>query len=183
VTSCAPSIPIRRRAAAFTLMEALLATIIVGTAVLAIVAAQQAYHQQNGQAQHMGAALLLANEIREMTMHLPLRDPITSSAYWGPEPGESAVTQFDDLDDFDGPTGDGLTISPPVDATGRVIPDMTNWSQVVTVHNVLESFINASTPAPAHGTDVVRITCDILYQDPNDPAPVLITRLTWIRAR
>ena len=61
-----------RRDAGFTLIEAALTTVIIGTGVLAIVGAQQAYHQKNAWAQRTGTAMLLANEIREMTMPLPI---------------------------------------------------------------------------------------------------------------
>ncbi len=183
VSSCATH-PVRpaRRQGGFTLMEALMTTVIVGTAVLAIVAAQQAYHMQNGQAQHMGAGLLLANELRELTLNLPQRDPITGANYWGPEPGETSLVQYDDLDDFDGPAGEGLTISPPIDATGRVIPNMTQWSQVVTVENVLPNYLSAQSAAPDHSTSVVRITCVVRFQrNPESPAET-VTQMTWTRA-
>ena len=159
----------------------MLVTVIVGVGVLAIVAAQQAYHQQNGYAQHMGSALLLANEIRELTLSLPQHDPIGGTAVWGPEANEPTLASYDDLDDFDGSMGTGLTISPPIDALRQVLPDMQQWTQKVTVENVLPTFI--SGPAvPDNSTDVVRITCQILYQGPNDAEPTEITRLSWIRA-
>jgi prepilin-type N-terminal cleavage/methylation domain-containing protein len=183
VSSCAKH-PVRnaRRQGGFTLMESLMTTVIVGTAVLAIVAAQQAYHMQNGQAQHMGAGLLLANELRELTLNLPQRDPITGTNYWGPEPGETGIAQYDDLDDFDGAAGEGLTISPPIDATGRTIPNMTGWSQVVTVDNVLPNFLSTQTAAPDHSTSVVRVTCVVRFQPTGATAPQTVTQMTWTRA-
>lgn len=169
-------------AAGFTLLESMLVTVIVGVGVLGIVAAQQAYHQQNGYGQRMGAALLLANEIRELTLALPLTDPITGNIVWGPETGETSVMTYDDLDDFDGMGGNGLIISPPIDALGQVVPDMAGWSQRVTVENVLPSFI--SGPAvPDNTTDVLRITCSVRFQGPADNAPREVTRLTWIRTK
>src|ERR1041385_4251470 len=101
---------------AFTLIETSLAIIIVSTGVLAIVAAEQAYHQQNNASLKIGTALMLANEVREMTLSLPSCDPILGKEYFGPEPGETAVAQYNDLDDFAGPTGGGITINPPIDA-------------------------------------------------------------------
>ena len=168
--------------AGFTLIETALVTVIVGTAVLAIVSAQQAFHQQNNISQRMGTALLLANEIREMTLGLPQHDPISGTATWGPEGNELTLANFDDLDDFDGDEGTGMTFSPPVNALRLEIPNMEGWSQVVTVENVDPAFISAGTPAPDNTTEVVRFTCRVLFQGPNDTGGSEITRMTWVKA-
>ena len=55
----------------FTLVEAALATVIIGTGVLAIVFAQQTFHAQNGWAMRAATGMRLASEIREMTFNLP----------------------------------------------------------------------------------------------------------------
>lgn len=103
-----------RRRAGFTLIEAALTTVIVGTGVLAIVAAQQAYHQKNGWAARTATAQMLANELRERTMILPLQDPqLGCRTGCGPEASEDEVLEFDDLDDFSGSTGAGITIGTP----------------------------------------------------------------------
>jgi len=73
-------------------METALATVIVGTGVLAILAAQQAYHQKNDWAMRNATAIRLANELRELTLTLPMHDPLTGTDVMGPEP--------DELDDF-----------------------------------------------------------------------------------
>ena len=170
-----------RRASGFTLIETALAAVIVSTGVLAIVAAQQAYHQHNMWSQRIGTGLLLANEIRELTMGLPRFDPITGAETWGPEANEPTVAQYDDLDDFDGPGGVGSTFSPPIDANRMPVPNMERWSQVVTVENVLQNMVNGAA-VPDNSTDVVRITCSVLYRGPGMNEPMQIARLTWIRA-
>ena len=176
-----------RRDRGFTLIEAALTTVIVGTGVLSIVAAQQAYHQKNDWAQRTGTAMLLANELRELTMPMPAFDPITGQTFIGPEPGEAGIDDYDDLDDFAGVSVDGgatypgLTFNPPIDALGRTIPDMTAWSQQITVEGVLEENIGsgvALTPGTA-GT-LTRMTVNILYQGPNDAVPNVVTQLTWV---
>ena len=165
----------------FTLIETTLAMIIISTGVLAILAAERAYHQSNLWAQRVGTALLLANEMRELTVNLPRYDPITGDDTWGPEANEATVDQFDDLDDFDGTLGVGTTYSPPIDANRSNVPGMEQWSQFVTVENVLENMVNGGA-APDNSTNVVRITCVVLYTPPGTGQPVEITRLTWIRA-
>lgn len=134
----------------FTLLETAMATIIIGVGVLAILEAQQAFHKSNSWSSQAATATLLANEIREMTRKLPRHDPVTglmlvdnggstTLSGWGPEPGEVLVTDFDDIDDFDGLafSWDGTTglidgdLPGPVDAFGLVIPEVDRFGQVV----------------------------------------------------
>ena len=172
---------------AFTLIEAALTTVIVGTGVLSIMAAQQAYHRKNDWAQRSGTAILLANEIREMTLSLPLDDPLSGSSNLGPEGGEALIVDYDDLDDFAGTVtngfGAGLTIDPPIDALRQPIPNMAGWSQQIQVENVLPSFVSATLTQPLGTTELMRVTVNVRYQGPNDPNPNAITQLRWLVGR
>lgn len=178
----------RSRASGFTLIEAALTTIIVGTGVLAIVAAQQAYHQKNDWAQHTGTAMLLANEIRELTLPLPLHDPLSHASNLGPELNEPDVEDYDDLDDFAGivnPSGygAGLTISPPINALRQTIPNMEGWTQFVQVEGVDPGDLASTTTFGIGLTDMVRVTVTVSYQGPHDEQPMTLTRLTWVVPR
>lgn len=156
----------------FTLIETALATVIIGLGVLALIDAQQSFMKSNNWSTHAATATYLANEIREMTRKLPKHDPVTGLWLqaqggtnvlrgWGPDAGETEVSDFDDLDDFD-----GMTFSPggavnaaegelpgPIDAFGNIIPEisvdgsvptdergdplpMQGWTQHVTVEKV-----------------------------------------------
>jgi prepilin-type N-terminal cleavage/methylation domain-containing protein len=167
----------------FTLIETALATVIVGTGVLAIVAAQQAFFKQNEWSTHASTAQRLGNEIRELTMHLSRHDPVTGTAFWGPEPEELEVSDFDDLDDFDGEDGAGTVFSAalgngPLSAVGAPIPGMAGWSQRVFVEHV-DAF--ELTRVVADGaSEMVRIQVVVEYQGPGDEAPREITRVSWI---
>ncbi|MFP4224470.1 MAG: hypothetical protein ACLFVN_10385 [Phycisphaeraceae bacterium] len=178
-----------RRRAGFTLIEAALATVIVGTGVLAIVAAQQAYHQKNDWAQRAGTAMLLANELRERTLSLPLHDPITGASNFGPETDETSPRDYDDLDDFAGPydaasgLGEGTTFNPPINAMGLPIEDMSRWQQVVEVGNVSAGWLDNDTLLPLGSTDMMRVTVRVQYQGPNDEEPDNVTSLTWVVGR
>ncbi len=184
----------RRPRGGFTLIEAALTTVIVGTGVLAIVAAQQAYHMKNDWAQRTGTAMLLANEVRELTLAMRHHDPITGAATLGPEANEfspdgsgGSVADprlFDDLDDFAGTLSGGVwsgtTINPPINALRQEIDDMTNWSQRVVVESVFPENIGSSFSQPLGTTDMMRVTVTVLYQGPNDAAATAITELTWV---
>ena len=154
-------------------------TLVMGFGVLALVAAQQAYHQKNGYAKHVSTGLLLANEIREITFNLPRHDPITGQWVYGPEADEANVTQYDDIDDFGGGVNGPLTISPPISALRQTIPNMTGWSQVVTVEHVAADNVSGAALAP-FASDVLRITARIDYQSPQASQPVEIVRQSWI---
>lgn len=174
----------------FTLIETALATIIVGVGVLAIVAAQQAFHKQNAWSTHASTAMRLGNEIREMTLNLPRHDPVTAAAIWGPEANESWIGAYDDLDDFDGEDGEGLIFSAdldpangPINARREVIANMPGWSQIVRVYNVLPTDITPSEPEDAQpdgSTNTIKVEVTVTYQGPNDQAPREMTRVWWV---
>ncbi|MBI1338429.1 MAG: hypothetical protein GC164_15915 [Phycisphaera sp.] len=190
-----------RRARGFTLIEAALTTVIIGTGVLAIVAAQQAYTRKNDWAQRSGTAMLLANEIREMTLPLPIHDPITGSANLGPETNETGgatvtdpellgqyAANFDDLDDFAGvqDTGgewSGITFDPPINALAQTVSGMTGWSQHVKVENVLPTNISSTYTQPLGSTDLYRVTVEVYYQSPQDATPMKLTELVWVTGK
>ncbi len=179
----------RLRARGFTLIEAALTTVIISTGVLAILAAQQAFHRKNDWSQRVGTGMQLANELREMTMVLPLNDPITGSANLGPEDGEASVADFDDLDDFAGAVaesgyGAGITFDPPINALRQEIENMPGWSQKIEVANVLPDNISATTTQPLGTTEMMRVKVTVYYQSPQDVKaniePRVITTLSWV---
>lgn len=179
----------RPRIAGFTLIETALATIIVGVGVLAMMAAQQAFHKQNAWSTHATIGARLGNEIREMTLELPRHDPVTGSAIWGVETeNELSPADFDDLDDFDG-SGDGLIFSSiadgnpingPLNARREIIPNMPGWAQIITVHNVDPANIDQDPPPADGSTRMVRVNVLIQYQGPNDTEPSNVTTVSWI---
>jgi len=174
------------RRSGFTLLETALAIVIVGSGVLAILSAQMAFHKQNDWSTHTSTATFLANEIREMTVRMSPHDPITGSVYWGPEPNEATLVDFDDLDDFDGVEGLGTVFSEveetgPVNAQRMIIPDMPGWSQVVRVGKVPKNNISGEEdPDLPPGEYVLRIEVTVSYQGASDPDPTEVTKIAWI---
>jgi prepilin-type N-terminal cleavage/methylation domain-containing protein len=167
----------------FTLIETALATIIVGVGVLAMVAAQQAFHQKNQWSTQASIAMRLGNEIREMTLNLQRHDPVTGMDNWGPELNEDGLGDFDDLDDFDGEAGEGTIFSAalgngPVNARREVVGDMEGWSQTVLVACV--DPLNITEAVNDFTSDFVKIEVIVHYQGPMDDAPMEMTRVSWI---
>jgi len=172
-----------QKARGFTLLETALAIVIVGVGVLAIVSAQQAFHQKNSWSTHASIAAFLGNEIRELTFNLPRHDPVTGKATWGPELAELWVGDYDDLDDFDGPDGTGVVFSAalgngPINARREVIPNMEGWSQTVRVFSVDPFDINEVELDGSTNVMVVEVVVE--YQGPQDLVPQELTRVTWI---
>ena len=171
------------RRAAFTLIETALTTIIVGVGVLALMASQQAFHQKNRWSSQASVALQLGNEIRELSLNLPRHDPVTGTEFWGPEPGELFVGDFDDLDDFDGfvfssIAVEGQTDNGPINARREIIANMPGWEQEITVTNV-DPF-DITSGATDASTNTVRIEVVVRYQGPLDSAPIEMTRVSWV---
>lgn len=180
---------VSRRCAGFTLIEAALTTVIIGTGVLAIVAAQQAYHMQNDWAQRTGTAQHLANELRELTLTLPMYHPVTNAQTPGLEPGSDDIADYHALIDFAGAVsggqGEGVTFSPPVSALRLPYDELDNWSQHVEVYNVHEDWISISphSAPPLGTTDVMRVRVRVAYEGPLHDEPETISELTWVVGR
>ena len=178
-----PDVRPRKARRGFTLIETSLATVIVGVGVLAMMGAHTTFHRQNGWSTHASIAERLGNEIREMTFNLPRYDPVTVDAYWGVEPNEALLADYDDLDDFDG-AGTGLIFSAalgngPVNARREVLTDMDGWTQLVRVYCTDPNDITA-TNVEDGATEMMVVEVIITYQGPNDSTPEEMTRVSWV---
>lgn len=132
-----------RKHRAFTLLETMMALVIIGVGVLAFVDAQAAFQSSNNWSSRAATGMLLANEIRELSRKLPRHDPVTGLTVsdnngvstvqgWGAETGETTVDDIDDIDDLDGLVfGEGGDFEGPIDAFGVVVPDVNIYGEVV----------------------------------------------------
>lgn len=180
--SCrSPRVSARPRRRGFTLVEAALATVIVGTGIVSLMQLQGTLTQQNAAANQATTAMLLATHIQEAMAGLSFNDPAYGSAYFGPEPGE-VLSSFDDVDDFD-----GQTLSPPIDSTRAAIANLSQYTQAVTVvpvyANKLNSNINPAAPdlPKTAYTGVVRVTVRVLYRRVPTAAATEVYRTSWLR--
>jgi prepilin-type N-terminal cleavage/methylation domain-containing protein len=102
--------------AGFSLIEVLVAIILVGIAIAALVAAGSSFTRANAAGAELATAEFLVEQIRELTAMLP----------------------YDDLDDFVGVDG-VRSFCPPIGADRTVLNDFAAFTQKVTVKNVSES--------------------------------------------
>jgi type II secretory pathway pseudopilin PulG len=100
------------RSGGFTLLEALFAVVLIGLAVVSLVAASGAFTMVNGASLELSTAEFLIEEIREMT----------------------AAMDYDVLAALD-----GTTFNPPADFTGAAITDLGAYTQQITVRGVSPS--------------------------------------------
>lgn len=121
------------RQTGFTLIEVLVAVILVGIAIASLLAANGAYTQVNGAGIDLSTAEFLIEQVRERSTALP----------------------YDDLDDFD-----DAAICPPVDAEGTPLAEFASFTQQIAVENV--SAASLDTVVADGASDFVRFTVTIL---------------------
>jgi type II secretory pathway pseudopilin PulG len=153
---------------AFSLIEILIATILVGLAVTALLVASSSMTIANGAGTDLSTAEFLIEQIRELTALLPVIDPQTEMAVFGPE--ETGLAYYDDLDDFD-----DASFSPPIDANRNVLNNFAAFSQIVSVENVNPG--NFDQVVADHSTSFVRVTVTVVLNAKE------ISSTRWIRAQ
>jgi prepilin-type N-terminal cleavage/methylation domain-containing protein len=125
------------RSRGFTLIEVLIAMVLVGLAIASLMAANTALTQANGAASEMSTAELLLEQIRELT----------------------ATKDYTTLQ----PTFDEVTYDPPHGADGSALSGFDNYSQYISVENVADT--DLETVVADGSSDFQRITVDVLLND------------------
>jgi len=120
------------RTKGFTLIEILIAVILVGLGVAGLVGANAAFSQSNGAGVELSTAEFLIEQIREMT----------------------TMTDFDLLHNFD-----EIVYSPPKDARGNDLSGFDSYSQTITVENVSGS--NFENVVTDFSSDFVRVSVEV----------------------
>jgi type II secretory pathway pseudopilin PulG len=157
---------------AFTLVEVLFAVILVGFAIAALLTANSAFTIANGAGADLSTAEFLIEQVRELTAMLPVIDPETGTAVFGPE--EPNLANYDDLDDFD-----GASFSPPISADRQSLNSFPAFTQQVTVEYVSDTNFEqvVPNPSPSPSRYFVRVTVNVLLNSRQ------ISSACWIRAR
>lgn len=151
----------------FSLIEVLIAILLVGFAIASLVTANSAFTKANGAGVELSTAEFLIEQIRELSILLPVIDPDGVSIF-GPE--ETLLDDYDDLDDFD-----GASFSPPIGADRKPLNDLASFSQQITVENVSAS--DFEQVEINHSSDFVRVTVKVFLNSRQ------ISSARWLRAR
>ena len=152
----------------FSLVEVLVAILLIGLALAALAGGNMAFTNSNGIGTDLSNAEFLLEQIKELTTLLPVFDPQTGTATFGPE--EAALADYDDLDDLN-----GANFSPPISADRQVLSELAGFSQQVTVENVSDS--NFELVVANHSSDFVRVTAKVFLNS------VEVSSASWVRAR
>lgn len=152
----------------FSLIEVLIAIMLVGLAVVSLVAANSVFTQNNSVGLDMSTAEYLIEQIRELTMLLPVVDPQGGTEFGTKEASPAA---YDDVEDFD-----DATFSPPINADRQQLGNFAAFTQKVTVQKVSRSNFQ-QVVADADSSPFVRVTVDIYHHGQK------LSSESWIRAK
>jgi len=159
----------------FTLIEVMIAVVLVGLSITALAVATNSFTLANGVGADLSTAEFLVEQIRELTTMLPVADPtVTTWTTLGPESGETTVAAYDDVDDFDG--FNSATLGAPINANKAPLNDLVGFSQQVIAQKVSSSNFD-TVVADADSSPFVRVTVNVRQNGD------LISSATWIRAR
>lgn len=154
-----------RKRRGISYVEIIIATMIVGLCFTAILSSIQSSTKTNEASTDHTQAVFLAQQIREMIMNMPFRDPQTPGNTPGPD-SSSPATFADDMDDIM-----GMTYSPPLNSTprapssGNVLgtaitdPALANWSQTITMS--WRSPTDLTTEVQAGTSDIVYVQVEV----------------------
>lgn len=142
-----------RKTSGFTLVEALMAVVIVSGVLVAAVGTFGAIGRgRQAQVDRVAAAHLASRLMSEIEQCYYMEPGSSASATLGPEAGESARDAFDDVDDYS-----GYTASPPKLRNGTALTGYTNWTHAVTVDRASVNDPSA-TSATETGLKRIRVT-------------------------
>ncbi|MHC4643344.1 MAG: type IV pilus modification PilV family protein [Planctomycetota bacterium] len=161
--------PAKKHKGGFSLLEVLLAIVLVGIAVASLVAANGSFTKGNAAGTELSTAEFLIEQIRELTILLPVVDPETEYDTFGPEVGEATLAEYDDLDDLD-----DAAFSPPINADRMLLNDFAPYVQQITVENV--SAGDFEQVVADRSSNFVRITVTITVNSRQ------ISSADWVRA-
>jgi type II secretory pathway pseudopilin PulG len=149
---------------AFTIVEASIATLLVGVLLSASMMAVGALAQSRRIQAERRAAYALAKQLMSEIMAMPFKDPDQTPGF-GPEAGETSRALFDDVDDYD-----GYTASPPTAKDGTPLTGYTGWTRSAAV-----VFVDPANPAVVVASSTLkRITVTVTM-----PSGKLVSIVGW----
>jgi len=152
----------------FTLIEVVVATVLVGLALTAMMISVRSNTRVNDAGTKLTQATFLAQEIREWTLTLPFRDQDVGDRDNPPgSDGSNPQVWVDDLDDLM-----NVTYCPPRDGQGYAIAPLPAWSQTITMtwrdpNNLSQTVTNGTS-------DIIYVNVDVKHQN------MLIVSSGWL---
>jgi prepilin-type N-terminal cleavage/methylation domain-containing protein len=146
----ASSTRVRRRLQprpAFSLIETMVAMVIVTIAITALCGMLAAGTNANVSGNELTTAVNMAAAVHEIAVGLPLSNS-----------GQPVIGPWHDVWDLN-----GLKFSPPIDAARRPIPSCPNWEQRVTVQSVDSNNISQAIDNDRNGP-AARLTVEIYHE-------------------
>ena len=155
----------------FTLIEVVVATVLVGLALTAMMVSVRSNTRVNDAGTKLTQASFLAQEVREWTLALPFRDQDAGDRDNPPgSDGSNPQVWVDDLDDLM-----NVTYCPPRDGQGYAIATLPDWSQTITLTwrdpNDLDHTVTAGT------SDMIYVNVDVKYRN------AVVTSSGWMVAK
>jgi type II secretory pathway pseudopilin PulG len=145
----------RSRAGGFSLVEAMVSAGIVGVMLVASVNLLSSAARTRASDGNHRTALLLAQQLMAEVQQQPYKEPSLLNILFGPELGENARTDYDDVDDYK-----NYNEKPPLDRTGAAMTDYAKWQRKVRV-----KWVNPDTLTESL-TDTGLVMIEVRVQDP-----------------
>ena len=132
-------------ARAFTLVECVVATAIVAAMTTTALTTVAYSVRAQGKAADRATGAMFADAMAAEIMTQSYADPVTGTAVFGLEPGETTASRgnWDDVDDYA-----AYSESPLQNRDGSVIPNTTTWRRSVDV-----AWVSPTSPASASATE------------------------------
>jgi len=149
----------RRGQGGFTLIEIVVATVLVGLALAAMMTSVASNTRVNDAGTKLTQGTFLAQEIREWTLSLPFRDQDPGDLGNPPGPdGSSPQVWVDDLDDLM-----NVTYCPPRDGQGYAISNLPSWSQTITM--TWRDPNNLGSTVPDGTSELIYVNVDVKHRN------------------
>jgi MSHA pilin protein MshD len=146
----------RRRARGFSLVEAMVSAGIVGVMLVASVNLLSSAARTRVADSNRRSGIMLAQQLMSEVISQPYKDDgLLGGVLFGPEVGENARTDFDDVDDYN-----NYTEKPPKDNNGVAISGFEGWTRSVKVKWVAPATLSESL------TDTGLVMIQVTVTDP-----------------
>lgn len=156
----------RLRNSGFSLLEVVVATLIVGVMMVAALESLGAYTRGQQHVAEQSRGWLLAQDLMAEVLGRRYEEP-DDAVQFGREGAEtlSSRSNYDDVDDYH-----GWDASPPQGKEGTVMSNLTGWRRRVTVERLSAADL---TTAVTSEEGLRRVTVEVFYE--NDPVVKLVT--------